>query len=386
MKAIINVCIEPIEGSTVKDGIILIDGKHILDWGEKLSLPEGTELIDGQGGTVTPGLIDAHTHIGCCPEGMHYSMTDENEMTNPVTPLVRIIDSVYPFDRAFDEARQGGVTCVQTLPGSGNVIGGQGAIIKTCGTVADEMALRATSCMKAALGENPISVYKSRNVQPSTRMGNAAVMRAALQDAKNYLQGKSHHKNKPDDGPWETKLEQEALSQVLTGQMPFSVHAHRADDICTAVRIAQEFGLRLTIEHCTEGYMVGSWLARQNIKAALGPTLSCRPKPELENLTWDNVTGLRDAGVPFCIVTDHPVIPLYSLILNASLAYKAGLTRHEALRAVTLSAAEHLDIQHRLGSIAKGKDADLVLWNGDPLDSRTKVVLTIIDGTIQYKG
>ncbi|EEX49294.1 MULTISPECIES: amidohydrolase [Jonquetella] len=387
LKLIYNVTVEPVDRPTIKDGMVLVRDGKILSVGQNVSAPEGTERIDGHGGILTPGLVDAHTHIGSCPEGMHYSMTDENEMTSPVTPQVRIIDSVYPFDRAFVEARSGGVTTVQTLPGSGNVIGGRGAVLKTVGTVVDQMAVKAESCMKAALGENPIGVYKERHAIPSTRMGNAAVMRTALQDAKNYMDGKKRNaaKEESDRDAWEVKLDMEELALVLERRINFSVHAHRADDICTAVRIAKEFDLKLTIEHCTEGHMIAPYLAACGVKAACGPALSTRTKPELDNQTWRNMSVLRDAGVHFCIITDHPVIPLYSLILNASLAANAGLTKAEALRAVTLSGAEHLDLQDRLGSITEGKDADLVLWNGDPLDSLSSVDFTMIGGEICYR-
>ncbi len=385
MKAIVNARIEPVEGPLIPCGAVLIDQGRILDLGDRLEIPQGAETVEARGLTVTPGLIDAHTHIGSCPEGSHYDMTDENDMTSPVTAQVRIIDSVYPFDRAFSEARAAGITCVQTLPGSGNVIGGTGAVLKTWGTVADEMALKAPSCLKAALGENPISVYKGRNQLPSTRMGNAAVLRTALQEGRNYLETKSVWKAGQDQEAFETKLDMEILASTLERRLTLSVHAHRADDIATAVRIAKEFGLRLTVEHCTEGHLIAPWLAKQSLSVALGPCISSRSKPELANQTWQNIPALRDAGVHFCLITDHPVIPLYSLILTASLASKAGLTDREALRAVTLSAAEHLGLQYRLGSIKPGKDADLVLWDGDPLDSRSQAVMTLIDGEIRHR-
>ncbi|PIE55335.1 MAG: amidohydrolase [Dethiosulfovibrio peptidovorans] len=338
--------------------------------------------------TTTPGLIDAHTHIGACPEGMPYSMTDENDMTDPATPQLRILDSIYPFDPAFEEAREGGVTTLQVLPGSANVIGGQGAVIKTVGSVVDAMTVAAPSGMKAALGENPIGVYKKRDQLPTTRMGNAAIMRNSLYQAINYKANKIHHENKKDDDkePFEIKPDMEAMLPVLEGAMPLRVHCHRADDIATAIRTAEEFGIHLTLEHCTEGHLIAEYLASKKVMAAVGPTLSTRPKIELRHMTWNTLKVFADRGIHFCIITDHPVIPVQALILCATMAHKAGLRRDQALRAITLSGAEHLGLEGRLGSIEPGKDADLVLWDGDPLDARTHVSMTLIDGKIVYRN
>lgn len=380
MKAIINAKLETVTNGTIERGTILIDGKKILSVGAKVDVPENTEIYDAEGMTVTPGLIDAHTHIGACPDGMPYSMTDENDMTDPTTPQLRILDSVYPFDEAFKEARTGGITCLQILPGSGNVIGGQGAVFKTTGIVVDDMLVKAPSGMKAALGENPIGVYKEKNQMPSTRMGNAACMRKTIQEAVNYLEQKEHSMSKEEKEPFEIKLDMEAMVPVIKKEMPLRIHCHRADDIATAIRIAEEYDLDLTLEHCTEGHLIADYLAGKKAMAAVGPTLSTRPKIELKNMTWDTLRVFAEKDIHFCIITDHPVVPVHSLLLCATLAHKAGLTRDQALRAITLSAAEHLGLEKKLGSLEKGKDADLVVWEGDPFDARTEAVMTMING------
>jgi len=384
MKAFINGKIETISAGMIEDGVILVENGKILEVGSDLTIPPEAEVIDVEGKYVTPGLIDAHTHIGAFEQGVPESFTDGNEMTSPITPQLRIIDSITPQDSAFEDALSGGVTCVQTLPGSANVIGGQGAVIKTHGTVVDEMIVLAPSSMKAALGENPIGVYKEKKVLPTTRMGNAACMRDALIKVQNYIEKEMEASEK--DKLHERDLTWESLVPVLEGEIPLSIHAHRADDIATAVRISEEFGLSYTIEHCTEGHLLAEYLGKKHLRAAVGPTLTSKPKLELRNKSWDTLKKLLDAGCHVCIITDHPVIPVEHLALCASLAYRAGLTREDALKCITLYAAEHLGLENRLGSIEKGKDADLAIWDGDPLDSRSSVVMTMIEGEVVYQG
>ncbi|MGN0838000.1 MAG: amidohydrolase [Pyramidobacter sp.] len=384
MKLIINARVLPVSGAPMDNAAVLVDGTKIAGVGDHLGAPADAEIIDARGLTLTPGLVDAHTHITTSEEEELYGLEDINDMTNPVTAGMRIQDSIYTRDRNIAESREkGGVTTVQTLPGSANVIGGQGAIIKlkkAC--VMDEMLVKSPSCMKAALGENPIRVYKENGHRtPTTRMGNAYIMRKALTDARNYMEKKKCRK--PGEA-FETNLDMEALSLVLDRKIKLSVHSHRADDICTAIRIAEEFGLDYTIEHCTEGQFIIPWLLKHHVKAAVGPTFGVAVKPELRNQGWETLVKLTKAGVHTCIITDHPVIPLYGLIVSASLAARAGLTEAEALRCVTLSGAEHLGIEDRVGSIEKGKDADLVLWNGNPLDTRFHPVMTMIDGSVEY--
>ena len=390
MKAILAGTLETGLGNTLNNVTVFIKDGKIAKITQKLD-PEGAaEVIDASKMTVTPGLIDAHTHIGTYCEGFPEGMADANDMVNPVAPHLRILDAVYQDDTAFGDALAGGVTCVQTLPGSGNIIGGQGAIIKTAVTrngrkrIVDEMAVKAPSSMKAALGENPIRVYKEKQKLPNTRMGNAALLRQALVEAENY-RNKINQANAKNE-PAERNLQHEALLPVLDGSLSLCVHAHRCDDIATAVRIAEEFSIPFTVEHCTEGHLIAPFLAERGVRAAVGPTLTGKPKLELRNKTWETPLALWKAGVHFCIITDHPVIPIEHLSVCLSLAVRAGLPREEALKAATIYAAEHLGIEDRVGSVGPGKDADLAIWDGDPLDARSRVRYTIIDGETVYSA
>lgn len=389
MKAILAGTLET-GRETLSGATVFVEGGKIAAVEPGLDAKGASDVIDGRNSVVTPGFIDAHTHIGTYCEGFPEDMGDANDMVEPIAPQLRIIDAVYPDDTAFADALAGGVTCVQTLPGSGNVIGGQGAIIKTR-TVSqgrrltvDQMVVKAPSTMKAALGENPVRIYKGKQKLPNTRMGSAALLRQALVDTGNYRAKEIAAKSKGEGH--ERNLGLDALSLVIDGDLPLCIHAHRSDDIATAVRIASEFDLAYTIEHCTEGHLIAPFLADKKVMAAIGPTLSAKTKLELRNKTWDTPLILWKAGVHFCIITDHPVIPIEHLSVCLSLAVRAGLPREEALRAVTLSAAEHLGIAHRMGTVEKGKDADLVLWDGDPLDARSRAVRTIVDGEVAYSS
>lgn len=390
MKAILAGTLETGLGNTLNNVTVFIKDGKIAKITQKLDSEGAAEVIDASKMTVTPGLIDAHTHIGTYCEGFPEGMADANDMVNPVAPHLRILDAVYQDDTAFGDALAGGVTCVQTLPGSGNIIGGQGAIIKTAVTrngrkrIVDEMAVKAPSSMKAALGENPIRVYKEKQKLPNTRMGNAALLRQALVEAENY-RNKINQANAKSE-PAERNLLHEALLPVLDGSLSLCVHAHRCDDIATAVRIAEEFSIPFTVEHCTEGHLIAPFLAERGVRAAVGPTLTGKPKLELRNKTWDTPPALWKAGVHFCIITDHPVIPIEHLSVCLSLAVRAGLPREEALKAATIYAAEHLGIEDRVGSVGPGKDADLAIWDGDPLDARSRVRYTIIDGETVYSA
>ena len=370
------------ERGVVEGGALLVDGGKIVAVGTGLEAPADAESFDLAGLIVTPGLVDAHVHIGTACEGFPESMDDSNDMVDPVTPQLRILDALYPDDTAFGDALAGGVTCVQTLPGSANVIGGQGVIVKTRPDLVERMVLREPSALKAALGENPVRVYTPKNKLPSTRMGSAFLMRDAFVRAGNYRakEEAARAKNEPSD----RDLGMEMLVSVLDGKMCFRVHCHRSDDIQTAVRISEEFGLDFTIEHCTEGHLIAPWLAEKKVRAAVGPSLTSKSKLELRNKTWDTPRILWEAGVHFCIITDHPVIPLEHLSVCASLASRAGLPEEEALRAITIYAAEHLGIDDQVGSLSPGKDADIAVWDGNPLDSRSKAVMTFVDGELAF--
>jgi imidazolonepropionase-like amidohydrolase len=369
-------------GGRVENATVVFDGDRVAQVGTDIPIPQNAEIVDCRGRTVTPGLIDAHVHMGAYSEGFPEDMQDANDMVEPVLPQLRILDALYPGDVAFSDALAGGVTCVQTLPGSGNVIGGQGIIVKTKADIVERMVVREPSAMKAALGENPTRVYNAKGKLPNTRMGTAFLMRDAFVRARNYREKMESSKKK--DEPFERSLAMESLLPVLDGELTFRVHCHRMDDIQTAVRVAEEFGLRYTIEHCTEGHLIAPWLAEKKVFAAVGPTLSSRTKIELRNKTWDTPHALWKAGVHFCIITDHPVVPIEHLSVCAGLAARAGLPSEEALKAVTIYAAEHLGIDDRVGSLEEGKDADAAVWDGDPLDSRSRVVKTFIGGELAY--
>ncbi len=382
MRAFVNGFIESLESPAVEKGTVLMgdDGK-IAALGSSVAIPEGAEVIDLSGLYVTPGLVDAHTHIGTFNYSIPANMIDGNEKSAPITPQVRALDAFFPGDEAIPEALSGGVTCVQSLPGSANVIGGTGIILKLKGTVVDQMVIQSPSVMKAALGENPIRVYGAEQKKaPATRMGVAALMRQTLANAVTYRDKIAKGEKVDRD------LGLEALIPVVNGQRTFSVHCHRSDDICTAIRIAKEFNLKYTLEHCTDGCLILDYLAENQVRAAIGPTLGGKSKMELKNKSFETPLALYKAGVHFCIITDHPFIPLSQFTVAATLAMTAGLPREEALKAITIYGAEHLGLQDRLGSLAPGKDGDLAVWTGDPLDARNRCVMTVIDGEPVYDG
>lgn len=371
------------DGHVYQNGCIITDGSKIVAVGEGLARPAGAVEHDMTGRIITPGLIDAHTHIGTHVDGYPMGVSDTNEKTDPITPAVRVLDAIYPHDPAFNETLTGGVTCVQTLPGSAEILGGMGAIIKTKPDTIDKMVIKTPSAMKAALGENPIRVFTEKKTAPQTRMGNAWKMREAFVNAKNYRAKKNAAEAKGE--PFAKDLTMEAIVDTLEHKMALRVHAHRVDDIQTAVRVAEEFGLKFTVEHCTEGHKIADWLAEHKVYSAVGPTFGNRGKLETSKKSWCTPKALYEAGAHFCIITDHPVTPLCDIIIFAQLAMKAGLPYDEALKAVTIYGAEHLGIEDRVGSITAGKDADLAVWDGDPLCSLSHVVRTYINGELVYE-
>ncbi len=372
-------------GEVIENGDILIDEGKIVEVGKNLVAPLDAEVIDADGKMVLPGFIDAHCHIGMWEEGMGFEGDDGNEWVDPVTPHLRAIDAINPMDEAFKEAYTGGVTTAVTGPGSANVIGGMFAAIKTCGNRIDDMILREPVAMKIAFGENPKRVYESQKKSPITRMATAAVLRETLYKAKVYQEKKEKAKDDPSKMP-EFDMKMEALLKVLNKEIPLKAHAHRADDIFTALRIAKEFDLEVTLDHCTEGHLIADYLKGEGRGAIVGPTLSNRSKVELRNLTFDTPRILHEAGVKIAIMTDSPVIPLHYLPICAGLAVKFGLDEMEALKAITINPAEIVGIDDRVGSIEVGKDADIVIFDGNPIkDIDCKTYITIIDGEIVYK-
>ncbi|WP_390621619.1 amidohydrolase [Rubeoparvulum massiliense] len=383
MKAICNAAVvKTITHGDLEEATVLIDQGKILMVGHNLEIPEGTEIIDAKGGIVTPGIIDVHTHVGLFTEGAGESGVDGNEMTEASTPHVRAIDGINPDDLAFEDARKGGVTTVQIMPGSANVIGGEMAVLKTVGTTVEEMMVKAPSALKVAFGENPKRVYGKKGKMPMTRMGVAAVLREQLYKARTYIEKKKRAQENGDY--FEYDLRMEVLTQVVEGKIPMRAHAHRADDMMTAIRIAEEFSLHLTLEHGTEGHKIAKILGEKGVPVAVGPTMSSRSKVELANRSWQTLTALADAGVPISITTDHPVVGIEYLPVTAAIAVREGLSEKVAWEAITINAARHIGIADRVGSIEVGKDADFVIWDGDPFDFRTHVVETMINGEIVY--
>ncbi|WP_350344333.1 amidohydrolase [Proteinivorax tanatarense] len=383
MIAITNGKIYTMANKTLENGTILIKEGKIEDVGESIDIPQNAKVIDAKGQVIMPGLIDAHSHIGIFEEAMGFEGADGNEMTHPSTPHLRAIDAVNPMDTALKEAYEGGITTVVSGPGSANVIGGQGMAMKTYGKIIDEMVMLEPTGMKCAYGENPKRVYSSQKKAPSTRMGTAAVMREELIKAQEYLKKLEKAEEDSEKAP-ARDLKMEGLVKVLRKEIPLRAHAHRADDIVTALRIAEEFDVDITIEHCTEGHLVADYLAEKKVDVVIGPTLSSRPKVELANLTFETGRVLWEAGVKFAIMTDHPVIPQHYLPICAALAHRDGLPKEEALKAITINAAEIIGVGERVGSIEKGKDADIIVLDGDLFDYKTKVQKTIINGEVIY--
>lgn len=362
-------------------GSLLIEGTKIKALGEDLTVPPETTVIEADRHWVLPGFIDAHTHVGIGEEIYRVEGDDLNEMTDPVTPELRAIDGINPEDEGFRDARLGGVTTVFTGPGSGNVIGGTGVVLKTAGKVVDKMILRHPAGLKVAFGENPKGVYGEQKKMPMTRMATAALLRQALVDAETYHEKLEQGKVDPDKKP-ERELGLDALVQVLERKIPLRAHAHRADDIMTAIRIAREFHVDLVLDHCTEGHKIAAELAEYGYPAVVGPSLVNRAKVELKDRTFKTAGLLAKAGVKVAIMTDHSVTPIEYLPLLAALAMKEGLDEEEALKAITINPAEILGVADRIGSLEVGKDADIVIWSAHPFSLEAKPLHVFIDGKI----
>lgn len=369
------------------NGYLVLEGSKIIEIGAEFDaskFPKAT-IVDAKGKTVTPGLVDPHCHIGVMEEGIRFEGDDTNEMSGPIYPELRGIDSVFSKDMAFVPTYKAGITTVNTGPGSANVIGGTFCAIKTFGETVEEMVVKEETCMKMALGENPKRVYGSSNKNPGTRMASAALMREWLFKAQDYREKTIAFSNKEKGAvkpPFDMKLH--SLMRVFDG-MTVKIHAHRRDDIMTAIRIVKEFGLHATIDHATEAYMIPEQIKKEGISLIIGPTLGAASKYELVNKSFTSAKVLEDADIEFAIMTDHPVITLDTTLVQAALFIKEGLSEKRALEALTIVPAKLNGIEDRVGSLEIGKDADVVIWDGPIFDIMTRPQYVIINGNIVHQ-
>lgn len=353
--------------------LLIKDGK-IAQIARKITPKKGMKIIDAEGLRVYPGFIDAHSHIGIAEEQTTAQTDASNEGTAPVTPFIRAIDGVNPMDSAFHNALAAGITGVMVGPGSSNPIGGQFAFIKTYGRCVYDMVVLAPAAIKLAFGENPMSTYGANGTMPATRMGIASVIREEMFRAKHYL----------ESGDTQKDYRLECYRELFAGKIPLKAHVHRADDIFTAIRIAKEFGLGLTLDHCTEGHLVAEEIADSGFPAIVGPSLASRTKEEVAYSDFKTPGVLCKAGVTVALTTDHPVSRIQYLPLCAALAAKEGWDEQAALRAITIDAAKICRVDHRLGSLREGKDADLVIFDGNPLEIASSVYMTIVNGKVVW--
>lgn len=356
---------------------LLIEDSKIAAIGTNLPVPEGAEIVDASGLQVYPGMVEAHGHIGLDGWAMGYEGHDYNEYNDPVTPQLRAIDAINPFDEALRDAALGGVTTLCTGPGSSNVLGGTFAAFKPVGTCIDDMVLVPESAMKCAFGENPKRCYKEKGI--SSRMNTAAKLREMLFKAREYMEKLDAAGDDPAKKP-AFDLRLHALLPVMRGQMPLKAHAHQANDILTAVRIAREFGVRLTLEHVTEGALIVDELKRADVPLAVGPTFGQPSKIELKNKSWRTPGILNAAGCRVSIITDSPVTEQKHLRFCAAMAIESGMPAFDALRAITINPARHIGVQDRVGSLEVGKDADIVLTDGSLFSLQTRILSVWIDG------
>ncbi len=356
---------------------LLIDKGKIISIAENITPTERMKIIDATGLRVYPGFIDAHSHIGLLEEKITNQLDESNEGTNPITPCIRAIDAINPMDSAFHNALAAGITGVMAGPGSTNPIGGQFAFIKTHGRRIDDMVVLAPCAIKLAFGENPMTSYGSNGNIPSTRMGIASLIREELTLAQQYFSS---------GNDTQKTFAMECYRDLFEGKIPIKAHVHRADDIFTAIRIADEFGLGLTLDHCTEGHLIADEIAESGYPAIIGPSLASRSKNEVSLSDFKTPGILQKAGVLVALTTDHPVSRIQYLPLCAGLAVKEGMSEWGALRAITIDAARICRVDDRLGSLKVGKDADIVIYDGNPLEIASSVKFTIVSGEIAWRS
>ena len=401
----------------IENGFLVVEGEKIKALGDMRDYAvkeEGHEVLSLDGAWVLPGFIDAHSHIGLFDDGLDFEGDDGNEDTDPITPQIRGIDGIFNGDKCFREAYEAGVSMVMTGPGSANVMGGQFAILHTYEKTVEKAAIRAFAAQKAAFGENPKRVYGKENKLPATRMGAAALLRETLFKALDYdkkwafyeeklLSWEKIQEEEPPERP-DFDMQLDSLRPLLHGEVPLKIHAHRQDDILTAVRLCNEFGLKYTLDHCTEGYLISDilreeYLAGQRpgrgtgnkvekggqlLGVITGPIICDRAKPELSNLSIKATAKLKEAGLPVAIMTDHPCVPAQYLSLSSALTIRGGMSVMEALSAITLTAAKIIGVDKEYGSLCVGKYADITVFSGDPYHYLSKVLLFIGNGVIRY--
>ncbi|WRS28232.1 amidohydrolase [Oscillospiraceae bacterium MB08-C2-2] len=379
----INAQLLTMDGPDIPEGFLLIKGDKIAALGPMTACPDqyGGEMIDLQGKLLLPGFIDAHSHLGLFGDSLGVEGDDGNEDTDPITPHLRALDAINPFDRCFAEAAQSGVTTSVVSPGSANPIGGQICAIKNHGRWIDRMVVREPLAIKFAFGENPKMCYGHKNQAPVTRMATAALIREQLSKAKRYMEDceAAAEDDELEEPEYDAKCE--ALVPLLSGQIRAHIHAHQAYDILSGIRIAKEFGFSFSLIHCTEGHMIADVLAEMGADVICGPLMGTRSKPELGNMVPDNCAKLAQAGIPIAISTDHPEVPANYLVMSAVIAATHGLDQRKTLEAITCNAAKAADLFDRIGSLTPGKDADLVVLEGGlPLSVETKPAMVFIDG------
>lgn len=369
----------PVDAEPVEGGTVLVEDGVITAVGADVDVPDGVPVLDARGRWVLPGFVEAHAHLGVSEEGEGWAGSDVNEMTDPVGAGLRAIDGVNIEEEGFRDALRGGVTSAVVKPGSGNPIGGQTVAMKTWGgRTVDEQVIKGSVSVKSALGENPKRVYGDKKQAPSTRLGVAHVIRAAFVRAQNYAAKRDAAL--AEGKPYDRDLTLEALARVLTGELIWDQHTHRHDDIATAIRLAEEFGYRLVVNHGTDGAKIADVLAEKGVPVIYGPLFTSRSKVELRDRGIENLAKLAAAGVEVAITTDHPVVPINFLVHQASLAVKEGLDRDVALAALTVNPARILGLDDRVGALRPGLDGDVVVWSGDPLDVFSRAERVFISG------